>query len=386
MGIPSSNMEDGQRMNLEVGVMMLWWQLTRQDRPVWAKLPAFSSKPAFIWRATSSSLLELEAAAASAVATPSWCWPRQAPLRIPPIDDLLRAVSQTKPNAAVADAHYITKTTTTASGRLGATLRSLHWIAVDDLEREIRSGSGGVDGGPGQEARAARGGRYGYEYAGYIHAASCSSSSPSPPPAPLARPRHGVRRHLHGLDASSISPSYGLAENCTFVSTAWRSDSDHAAAADLPSYKKLLPSARLSSPKQPQEHREIEIVVVDEETGEPVPDGVEGEVWVSSASNAPGYLAHPSATRGSRARASSARVTAASSSREEETSGTCTSSAGAQTSLSSLAPGRLRGGCVAAFTVSSPLLHADGAVVVVAEPQKAGGDHKGRRGHRLRKR
>jgi acyl-CoA synthetase (AMP-forming)/AMP-acid ligase II len=47
---------------------------------------------------------------------------------------LLRAVSQTMPKAAVADGEYIqdllTKTT-----RACATLRSLHWLAVDELER-----------------------------------------------------------------------------------------------------------------------------------------------------------------------------------------------------------------------------------------------------------
>ncbi|GJM89848.1 hypothetical protein PR202_ga06070 [Eleusine coracana subsp. coracana] len=198
--------------------------------PVWAKLPAFSSKSAFIWRATSSLLLELEAAAASAAATPSWCWPRQAPLRIPPIDDLLRAVSQTKPNAAVADAHYITKTTTTASGRLGATLRSLHWIAVDDLEREIRSGSGGVDvhlvlvtaGSAAHNARAARTStRYScglmFLLLAVAAGANCVLASPaarasgstssrsSPPPArprrvfhfPVLRPRRELHVRLH---------------------------------------------------------------------------------------------------------------------------------------------------------------------------------------------
>ncbi|KAL6848721.1 hypothetical protein ACP4OV_021304 [Aristida adscensionis] len=97
-----------------------------------------------------------------------------------------------------------------------------------------------------------------------------------------------------GLRAASVSPSYGLAENCTFVSTAWRS----RCTGLPPSYKKLLPSARLSPPEPVEtEAREIEIVVVDEETGELVEDGVEGEIWVSSPSNASGYLGHPSASR-----------------------------------------------------------------------------------------
>ncbi|GJM93795.1 hypothetical protein PR202_ga10383 [Eleusine coracana subsp. coracana] len=88
-----------------------------------------------------------------------------------------------------------------------------------------------------------------------------------------------------GLDASAISPSYGLAENCTFVATAWRGTEPR-----LGSNKKLLPSARLPPLLAPGEEPEIEIVVVDGRTGEPVADGVEGEIWISSPSNASGYL------------------------------------------------------------------------------------------------
>ncbi|GJN18281.1 hypothetical protein PR202_gb05425 [Eleusine coracana subsp. coracana] len=93
-----------------------------------------------------------------------------------------------------------------------------------------------------------------------------------------------------GLDASAISPSYGLAENCTFVSTAWRGTEPR-----LPSNKKLLPSARLPALLVPGEEPEIEIVVVDGRTGEPVADGVEGEIWISSPSNASGYLRNTTA-------------------------------------------------------------------------------------------
>ncbi|XAR64128.1 hypothetical protein NMG60_11024355 [Bertholletia excelsa] len=88
-----------------------------------------------------------------------------------------------------------------------------------------------------------------------------------------------------GLHPDSISPSYGLAENCTFVSTAWRSKIENE---KLPIHNKLLPSARLGD-----DDEEIEILVVNEETHEPVEDGVEGEIRVSSPSNAGGYLGHP---------------------------------------------------------------------------------------------
>ncbi|OEL16559.1 Long-chain-fatty-acid--AMP ligase FadD29 [Dichanthelium oligosanthes] len=103
-----------------------------------------------------------------------------------------------------------------------------------------------------------------------------------------------------GLDAASVSPSYGLAENCTFVSTAWRGTEAKVwnGWLSLPSYKKLLPSARLPALQwSSSEEPEIDIVIVDGQTGEPVEDGVEGEIWVSSPSNASGYLGHPSASR-----------------------------------------------------------------------------------------
>ncbi|KAL8135604.1 hypothetical protein AgCh_010293 [Apium graveolens] len=96
-----------------------------------------------------------------------------------------------------------------------------------------------------------------------------------------------------GLNPLSISPSYGLAENCTFVSTAWRSGDN---ANHFPTYKNLLPSARLDLSGR-GEKEDIEVMIVDEETCEPVVDGVEGEIWIASPSNGSGYLDHPSLTR-----------------------------------------------------------------------------------------
>ncbi|XP_055836154.1 uncharacterized protein LOC129904613 [Solanum dulcamara] len=90
-----------------------------------------------------------------------------------------------------------------------------------------------------------------------------------------------------GLNPFAISPSYGLAENGTFVSTSWRSSN----CDKFSTYKKLLPSARLD------EDVDIEILVVNEETNEIVEDGIEGEIWISSPSNAIGYLGHPYLTQ-----------------------------------------------------------------------------------------
>lgn len=97
-----------------------------------------------------------------------------------------------------------------------------------------------------------------------------------------------------GLNPSSISPSYGLAENCTFVSTSWISHRDSSTFLNNPSHNKLLPSAMLCSD---DEIEDMNIIVVNEETHEPVEDGTEGEIWVSSPSNASGYLGSPSLTR-----------------------------------------------------------------------------------------
>ncbi|TXG68315.1 hypothetical protein EZV62_003250 [Acer yangbiense] len=64
----------------------------------------------------------------------------------------------------------------------------------------------------------------------------------------------------------------------------------------FPCHNKLLPSARLASSRH-EEDEDMEIVVVNEDTHEPVEDGIEGEIWVSSPSNASGYLGHPFLTR-----------------------------------------------------------------------------------------
>ncbi|RLN30242.1 long-chain-fatty-acid--AMP ligase FadD32-like [Panicum miliaceum] len=204
----------------------------------------------------------------------------------------------------------------------------------------------------------------------------------------------------NGLRAASISPSYGLAENCTFVSTAWR-----GACSDLPSYMKLLPSARLSPPPPSSGNvwPEIEIAVVDEETGEPVEDGVEGEIWVSSPSNASGYLGHPSASREvfcarmpGRAGACFVRTGDRGVVKGAErylyvvgrSADAIALDAGGQrrvhahyveTAAFGSAPDRLRGGCVAAFTTSTtPRSLSQTDVAVVEELQKgSGGDHRG---------
>ncbi|KAG2617294.1 hypothetical protein PVAP13_3NG179801 [Panicum virgatum] len=508
--------------------------------PVWAKLPAFAAKPAFIWAdddATSSrtalTYSQLDSAvermarnllgtlrrgdAVLVLASPGlrlvkllFACQRAGLTAVPVIPPdparfgpahahLLRAVSQTRPSAAVADARYI--------DALAAMLRSLRWLAVGELERERGSGgprsaagyvgcgaddvyliqyTSGTTGVPkpvvvtaGSAAHNVRAARKAYDLCPgsvvvswlpqyhdcglmfllltVVAGATCVLAAPGAfvwrprlwlelvtefratcTPVPsfalplvLRRGRSAPGRSLElgslrnlilinepiykscvdefvqafgrdGLRATSISPSYGLAENCTFVSTAWRG----GCSDDLPSYMRLLPSARLSPPPPSSGNvwPEIEIAVVDEETGEPVEDGVEGEVWVSSPSNASGYLGHPSA---------SLEVFCA---RVPGRAGACFVRTGdrgvvkgadrylyvvgrsadvialdagggqrrvhahyVETAAFGSAPDRLRGGCVAAFTTSStPRSLSQTDVAVVAELQKGGGgDHRG---------
>ncbi|PUZ64638.1 hypothetical protein GQ55_3G158300 [Panicum hallii var. hallii] len=519
--------------------------------PVWAKLPAFAAKPAFIWAddATSSrtalTYSQLDSAvermarnllgtlrrgdAVLVLASPGLCLVKLLfacqragltavpvippdPARFGPAHaHLLRAVSQTRPSAAVADARYIDAVTRTAasvaggeSGRLAAMLSRLRWLAVSELERERGSGgpasaAGYVGCGPddvyliqytsgatgvpkpvmvtaGSAAHNVRAARKAYDLCPgsvvvswlpqyhdcglmfllltVVAGATCVLAAPdafvrrprlwlelvtefratcTPVPSfalPLVlrrgRSAHGRSLELgslrnlilinepiyescvgefvqafgrDGLRATSISPSYGLAENCTFVSTAWR-----GACSDLPSYMKLLPSARLSPPSFSSGNvgPEIEIAVVDEETGEPVEDGMEGEIWVSSPSNASGYLGHPSASREvfcarvpGRAGACFVRTGDRGVVKGAErylyvvgrSADVIALDAGGrrrvhahyvETAAFGSAPDRLRGGCVAAFTTSTtPRSLSQTDVAVVAELQKgSGGDHR----------
>lgn len=94
-----------------------------------------------------------------------------------------------------------------------------------------------------------------------------------------------------GLHATSMSTSYSLAENCTFVFTAWRSR-----CLGLPSYKKLLPSARLSRP-WPTRDRRSRTSWWTRRQANRWETAWRGEIWVSLPSNASGYHGHPSASR-----------------------------------------------------------------------------------------
>ncbi|KAK6115336.1 hypothetical protein DH2020_007605 [Rehmannia glutinosa] len=416
--------------------------------PIWANLPAFRNKPAFIWaedgpaRVSSSSTLTYEQLNTSVQSISSQillslqrgdtvvilCVPglelveiifacQRAGLQAVPVTPphpsfandnhnhhLVRALSQTKPKAALATRSYIkrvrefTSSTSSASSnnRLSELLRPLTWIATDDLtgikvdDVKLNSATyngcrsndvyliqytSGATGIPkpvlvtaGAAAHNVRVARKAYDLhpnsvivswlpqyhdcglmfllLTIVSGATCVLTSPNafinrprlwleliteykatctPVPSftlPLVIRRGGVDKgtstinlesmknliiinepiykssieefvHVFGLIPSSISPSYGLAENCTFVSTAWRSKNN----GNFPIHKNLLPSAKLPCCREELMEEEIEILVVNEETHEPIDDGIEGEIWISSPSNASGYLGHPSLTR-----------------------------------------------------------------------------------------
>ncbi|RLM91202.1 putative fatty-acid--CoA ligase fadD25 [Panicum miliaceum] len=503
-----------------------------QYLPVWARQPAFGPKPAFIWAEDGDdprgggtpsyaalTYSELNAAAQRMalglletvrrgdtvllLAAPSlrlakliFACQRAGLVAVPisPPDPsklgtptahrhLLRAVAQTRPAAAVADAGYIGAVMESPA----AALKRLRWVSVGHLESRCsgdaaaggktgrsRTGYGGcapgetsgATGAPrpvvvaaGAAAHNVRAVRKAYDlHPGSVVAswlpqyhdcglmfllltvvagATCVLASPAaflrrprlwlelvaefrttctPVPSfalPLVlrrgRPGHGTRpldlgslRNLilvnkpiyessvdefvlefgrAGLDAASISPSYGLAENCTFVSTAWRGTEAKLWSGRrlrLPSYKKLLPSARLPPLASSREEPEIDIFIVDGQTGEPVEDAVEGEIWVSSPSNASGYLGLPPGASFVRTgdcgvvRGTERYLYVLGRSADAIATGDGRRRVHAhyvETAAFGSSPGSLRGGCVAAFATPSP-----SSVVVVAELQKGRGN------------
>ncbi|KAK7310910.1 hypothetical protein RJT34_08700 [Clitoria ternatea] len=412
-----------------------------QYLPVWARLPAFRSKPAFIWAQELDSYTHLTYQqlndSAETISTHLLvplqrgdtvlllCSPgldlvklifgsqRAGLLSVPIIPPhpsfanenyhhLIRAISQTKPKAAIAHPHYISSiqhylSTPHNNNNLAHMLQTILWISIDDIKNhdslnnnnhesltykgckanevylvQYTSGATGVPKPvlvtAGSAAHNVRTARKAYDLhpnttivswlpqyhdcglmfllLTIVSGATCVLTSPTsfikrprlwlelmsqfkatctPVPSftlPLVLKRgethkgnspinlstlknliiinepiyrDSVEEFVHtfssfGLNPSSISPSYGLAENCTFVSTAWRKSNSNT---DFPTHNKLLPVARLGN----EEQEDVEIMVVNEETHEPNEDGFEGEIWVSSPSNASGYLGHPGLTR-----------------------------------------------------------------------------------------
>ncbi|KAM4121988.1 hypothetical protein ACJW30_01G047300 [Castanea mollissima] len=391
--------------------------------PLWANLPAYRSKPAFIWAEDGSNhatktltyaqLNDSVQSISSQLLIPLQrgdtvvilCSPglelveiifgcqRAGLLSVPifppdpsfPKQNYLhpvRALSQTKPKAAIAHRDYITKVQQYNSSpfndkKLAQMLQNLKWVSTDDI-KDNKAGfkfsfslyngckpdevylvqyTSGATGIPkpvlvtaGSAAHDVRMARKSYDLhpnsvivswlpqyhdcglmfllLTIVSGATCVLTAPG---AFVNRPRLWlelisefsatctpvpsftlplvVKRGVEsigefvdvfkpfGLNPSCISPSCGLAENCTFVSTACRGNEDSTSFPNIPTHNKLLPSARLAPWCMNNEEEDMDIIVVNEETCEPVEDGIEGEIWISSPSNASGYLGHPSLTR-----------------------------------------------------------------------------------------
>ncbi|KAM0840625.1 hypothetical protein ACQ4PT_059550 [Festuca glaucescens] len=279
--------------------------------PVWAKLPAFGAKPAFVWaddgtrppatcrarhsptpsstprwnacmasgllgtlrRGDTVLVLASSSSSSRASARGSRRCPSYRPTRPGPAR-LTRTSC-----AADADACYV-DAVAGASGTIAAALSGLRWLSVEELELE-----GGVAAGCGQGADdtyliqytsgatgvpkpvAVTAGSAAHNCSG---AATGAAGQPAQPDTDKRADLQGVRGRVRAATGCTRGP-YGLAENCTFVSTAWRRSTSQR-AEELPSHKEVLPSSSSMAHEAP----EIEITVVNEESGEPVADGVEG--------------------------------------------------------------------------------------------------------------
>ncbi|KAG2664008.1 hypothetical protein I3760_16G059300 [Carya illinoinensis] len=252
---------------------------------------------------------------------------------------LVRVLSQTKPKAAIAHRDYITSvqryvSSSSIDTKLAHMLQSLKWISTNDIKDKnevylVQYTSGAtripkpVLVTAGSAAHNVRTARKAYSSPGasvkrprlWLELISEFKATCTPVPSftlPLVVKRGGIDKGSQpinlwslrsliiinelslvfkpfGLSPSFIAPSYGLAENCTFVSMAWKRNSP--VFPDILTHNKLLPAARLALRCEDEE--DMDIIVMKEETYEPVEDGIEGEIWVSSPSNASGYLGHP---------------------------------------------------------------------------------------------
>ncbi|EFJ28539.1 hypothetical protein SELMODRAFT_410953 [Selaginella moellendorffii] len=82
-----------------------------------------------------------------------------------------------------------------------------------------------------------------------------------------------------GLKEEVVAPGYGLAENCVFVSVAW--GRGRPLVVDW--------QGKVCCGYVDRGNPDVDVRIVDPETGVEVGDGVEGEIWVGSPSNGAGY-------------------------------------------------------------------------------------------------
>ncbi|KAK6118854.1 hypothetical protein DH2020_047403 [Rehmannia glutinosa] len=351
--------------------------------PIWANLPAFRNKPAFIWaedgpaRVSSSSTLTYEQLNTSVQSISSQillslqrgdtvvilCVPglelveiifacQRAGLQAVPVTPphpsfandnhnhhLVRALSQTKPKAALATRSYIKRvreytSSASSNNRLSELLRPLTWIATDDLTGikvdDVKLNSATYNGCRSNDVYL-------------IQYTSGATGIPKPVLVTAGAAAHNVRvaRKAYDLHPNSVIVSWlPQYHDCGLMFLLLTIVS--GATCVLTS-----PNAFINRPREELMEEEIEILVVNEETHEPIDDGIEGEIWISSPSNASGYLGHPSLTR-------------------ETFNGRLSNKLAGffvRTGDREFCREMLRAGCIAAFEYS-------GAIAVVAELQK----------------
>lgn len=113
--------------------------------------------------------------------------------------------------------------------------------------------------------------------------------------------RFAARFAPAGLDPAALTPCYGMAETTLFVSCTPPGSPLRVREVDAAA----LEAHRLAPPRPGEPRRrlvgsgvsvDLEIRVVDPETGVPLPDGAVGEIWLTGGSVATGYWCNQEAT------------------------------------------------------------------------------------------
>ncbi|MFY9334683.1 MAG: fatty acyl-AMP ligase [Mycobacterium sp.] len=108
----------------------------------------------------------------------------------------------------------------------------------------------------------------------------------------------------HGLPSTAIKPSYGIAEATLMVATiapdavpaASYFDAERLAAGEAVRVDPAAPSA-VAHVTCGQSARSLWVVIVNPETGEEIPDGMVGEIWLHGTNVGRGYWNRPEQTR-----------------------------------------------------------------------------------------
>ncbi|KAL0351864.1 UNVERIFIED_CONTAM: Long-chain-fatty-acid--AMP ligase FadD26 [Sesamum calycinum] len=197
---------------------------------------------------------------------------------------LVRVLSQAKPKAALAARSYINRVreyAASSNNKLSDLLQTLRWIETEDIKVQMKVGD--VQRNSSRYLGCKANDVYLIQYT------SGATGIPKPVLVTAGAAAHNVRvaRRAYDLHPNSVIVSWlPQYHDCGLMFLLLTIVSGATPQESLASAK--LPSSR--------EERGREILVVNEETHEPADDGVEGEIWISSPSNASGYLGHPTLT------------------------------------------------------------------------------------------